>query len=125
MPNSSAMSWALCWSNSCCTKMIFTLLLRHVSIKCFNWDKEIESFCNHFKIDVHRYTYDIDTKTLTVKSVHEFEFDNVMNVISECEYDEEHIMYCKDITKLSLFNCAIVELSLITSSRNSSTKLSC
>ena len=73
------------------------------SIKCFNWDKEIESFCKHFKVNVHRYTYDFDTKTLVVKSVHEYGFDNLMNVISECEYDEEHIMYCKDISKLTDF----------------------
>ena len=70
----------------------------------FIWEREIEYFCKTFKVDIHKYTYDIENKTLTIKSIHDYGFASlpgkVMDLISETYNDNEHVMYCRDISLL-------------------------
>ncbi|WP_458455092.1 hypothetical protein [Methanobrevibacter sp.] len=73
--------------------------------KGFRWIIEIERFCNHFKVDINKYTYDVDTHVFKAITPECTTFDKQyprMNLISHTFADgTEHVMSIKDIDRLS------------------------
>ena len=73
--------------------------------KGFRWLIEIERFCHHFKVDINKYIYDVDTHVFKAITPECTTFDKQyprMNLISHTFADgTEHVMSIKDIERLS------------------------